>query len=120
MGHLSWNELNKNIEQQDLLIEGRFTLTVDVSIERLHLDQKEQAEKEQTGDEGIILGKGWLASLVLSPPGSEEMPFPDGESFMQADLRYASEPLGSVDLADAMRALGVDPDAKIWKMQPVP
>jgi hypothetical protein len=112
---LSWNELNKDIEQQDLLIEGRLTLIVDVSIERLHLDRKEQA-----GNEDIMLGKGWLASLVLSPPGSKESPFLDGESFMQADLHYASEPIGPVDLADAMRALDIDPDAKIWKVQPAP
>ncbi len=39
---------------------------------------------------------------------------------MLADLRYASEPGGPVDLADAMRALGIDPDAKIWKVQPAP
>src|SRR5579884_801863 len=77
---LSWNELNKNIEQQDWLIEGRLTLTIEVSIERLHLDQKKQA-----GNEDTLLGKSWLASLVLSPPGPGEQPFPDGESFMLAD-----------------------------------
>jgi hypothetical protein len=113
MERLNWNELNKDIEQQDLLIEGRLTLTVDVSIERLHLDQAEQA-----GNEDIMLGKGWLASLVLSPPGSKESPFPDGESAMLADLHYANEPDDPVDLADVMRALDIDPDAKIWKVSP--
>jgi len=111
MERLSWNELNKDIEQQDLLVEGTLTLRAEVSIGRLHQYRKEKR---------LTQGRGWLVSLVLSPPGSGEQPFSDGESFMLADLRYASEPLGSVDLADAIRVLGVDPDANIWKVQPAP
>jgi hypothetical protein len=39
---------------------------------------------------------------------------------MLADLHYANEPTDPVNLADAMRALDIDPDAKIWKVQPAP
>ena len=116
MERLSWNELSKGIEEKDLLIEGRLTLTVEVSIERLHRYVKDQQGKKQ-----FRLGKGWLVSLVFSLPDSEEgQPFSDGETFMLADLRYANRPGGPVHLAEAMRALGIDPDATIWKVQPAP
>jgi hypothetical protein len=114
--HLSWNELGQQVEQQDWLIEGTLTLKVDVSIERLH-----RYTKDKQGKKKLTLGNGWLVSLVFSLPASQEkQPFPEGESIMIADLRYASQLRGPVHLADTARALGIDPDAHIWKVQLAP
>jgi outer membrane protease len=114
--HLSWNELGQQVEQQDWLIEGTLTLKADVSIERLH-----RYTRDKQGNKRFTLGNGWLVSLVFSPPASQEQqPFPDGVSFMIADLRYASRTAGPVHLADTVRALGIDPDAHIWKVQLAP
>ncbi|HYU74464.1 MAG TPA: hypothetical protein VEL31_17475 [Ktedonobacteraceae bacterium] len=115
MQHFSLNELHTLIEQEDLLLECAINIRVNVSMEHPH-----RYVKDDTGNVKLVLDKGWLVSLGLQLPSSEEedsRPFSDGEPLMVCDLRYLGEYFGPVQLEDAIRALGVDPDAKIWKQR---
>jgi hypothetical protein len=114
----SLNELGSQIEEGDMLLEGTITIKVDVSIERAHTYEGGEAGKPQ-----LILGKGWLVSLVL--PSSDTMnaeaqTFLDGESQMVGDLKYLGEEGSQVRFEDAIQALDIDADAKIWQVKQAP
>jgi hypothetical protein len=112
------NELDAELEKGDLLVEGTATVRVDISIERLH-----SYVKDETGRVKLTLGEGWLVSLALPASdrlGADVEPFSDGEPQMVCDLKYLEEEGHSVRLKDALRALGIDKDLKIWRVKPAP
>lgn len=117
----SLNELDSVLtegEGPDILLECTATIRVDISIERLH-----QYRKDEHGKPRVVLASGYVISLGL--PSSDNLasgtqPFADGERQMVCDLHYAGEERDAVSLEDAVRALGIDPDAKIWRCQPAP
>lgn len=115
MKRFSLKDLSKDLEEKDLLLEGTITIRVDVSMERPHVYTKDDKGKPK-----LTLGKGWLVSLGLSPSSPDTGPFSDGESLMVCDMRYLSEEEGPIELIDVIRALGIDPDAKIWNVQSAP
>ena len=118
MEYYNLNELGTQLEEGDLILECTTTIRVDISIERMHT-----YIKNETGGTKLVLGKGWLVSLGL-PTGdalaSDTRPFLDGESQMVCDLKYLGEEGNAVRLEDAMRALGIDADVKIWRVKQAP
>lgn len=61
-----------------------------------------------------------LVSLTLParasiPPGSPSLA--DGEQQVVADLQYQSEEGNTIYLEDALRVLGIQRDAKIWRVR---
>lgn len=117
MENYNLKELDTELEGEDLLLECTATIRVDISIERLH-----SYVKDETGNLKLRPGDGWLVSLALPASDwadSDREPFSDGESQMVCDLRYL-EGGHSVRLKDALRALGIDEDLKIWRVNPAP
>jgi hypothetical protein len=118
MEYYSLEDLRNHFQNGDLLLEGTITLKVDVSIERPHEYSKDRADKPI-----LRLGENWFVSLALpsteSAPLSEDNLF-DGEPQMLCDLKYAEEESLTVRLEDALRALGIDTKARIWKIKPAP
>ncbi|MBV9709583.1 MAG: hypothetical protein JO011_01565 [Ktedonobacteraceae bacterium] len=113
MEHYSLNELTSHIEHKDLQLECTITLRVDVSMEHPH-----HYVKDDAGNIQLTLDPGWLVSLALSPTSSDTQPFSDGEPLMVCDLRYLGEYPGPVHIVDALRALGIDHNARLWKPRP--
>jgi hypothetical protein len=110
------NELDVQFEEGDLLLECTATIHVDISIERLH-----SYIKDEMGNPQLRLGKGWLVSFGLPTSVSlvsDPQSFSDGEPQMVCDLKYLGEEGNAVDLKDALRALGIGADVKIWKVRP--
>jgi hypothetical protein len=118
MEFYSLNELGDHVKNDDLLLEGTITVKVDVSLERLH-----QRTKDETGAVKLTLGEGYLVSLGLPSCRSSEHDvslFSDGEPQMICDLKYLGEESSSVAFEDAVKALGIDPHAKIWNVKKAP
>jgi hypothetical protein len=115
MEQYSLNELGTQVEKEDVLLECSITVHADVSLERPH-----KYEKDEEGKLKLVLGNGWLVSLSLParvtlPPGSP--PLADGEQQVVADLQYQSEDGNTISLEDVLKALGIDKDAKIWRVR---
>ena len=116
----SLSELSKQFEQEDadLLLECVLTIQVDVSIERLH-----ESMNDGTGKAKLVLGDGWLVSLGV--PSNVTLTtcasvFSDGEPQMICDLKYLGGERNAVSFGDAVKALGIDADAKIWTIKKAP
>ncbi|HLZ62613.1 MAG TPA: hypothetical protein VKR06_37180 [Ktedonosporobacter sp.] len=117
----SLNEFGEQLKEEDLdaLLECTAQVQVDISIERLH----HYVNDDKTGRPTLVLGQGWLVSLGI--PSSATLtpntpPFTDGEPQMICDLRYAGEAVGAVTFEDAIRALGISAEAKIWTIKKAP
>lgn len=117
MEYSSLEELGHHISEEDVLLEGTITLTIDVSIERCH-----QHVYQAAGKPIVRMGEGWLVSLAL--PSAKAVSLHrtlfNGEPQMICDVRYAGEEQLWVHLDDAFTALGIDPQAKIWKVRSAP
>jgi hypothetical protein len=117
MHRYSLNDLGNQIKE-DLLLEGTMTIQVDVSIERYH-----DSLQDETGKTRIVLGPGYLVSLGLPATGGDTTSpaiFSDGTSQMICDLRYLGEDNSAVSIEEIIKALGIDVDAKIWKVKQAP
>jgi hypothetical protein len=118
MEHYSLNDLGAQLTEGDLLLECTMTIRVNVSIERPHSDGQDETAHLTPKQE-----KGWLVSLGL--PSSETLtsdtsPFLDGEPQMICDLKYLDKDDVTVRLEDAIKALGIDVNARIWQVKPAP
>lgn len=115
MEHYDLNELSPQIEKEDVLLECSVTVHVDISLERPH-----EYVRDEEGKLKLVLGDGWLVSLTLPAqasilPGSPSLA--DGEQQVVADLQYQSEEGNTISLEDALRVLGIQRDAKIWRVR---
>lgn len=113
MEFYSLNELNTYVELEDLHVACTVTIQVEVSMEQSH-----HYTKDDAGNAKLVQDKGLLVSLTLRLPPSDSRLFSDGESLMVCDLRYLSESCGPIQLEEAIRALCIDPSAKIWRLRP--
>jgi len=116
--HYSLNDLGKQIAEEDLLLEGTLTIQVDISLERSHL-----CTRTEDGGLRLKVGQGWLVSLGLPSRGADsrnEHVFSDGEPQMICDLHYLGGEERDIRLDDAVNALGIDSDAKIWTVKKAP
>ena len=117
MEYYSLNELESQVENEDIELECSITLRADISMER-----PRNYVKDERGNLQLVLDTGWLVSLVLPTKAtltSENAPFADGEKQMVGDLLYQSGENRVVSLEDALRALGIPRDAKIWRLHRV-
>lgn len=115
MEYYSLNELESQVENEDIELECSITLHADISMERPH-----DYDKDEKGNLQLVLGDGWLVSLVLPTKAtltSEKSLFADGEKQMVGDLLYQSGENHTVSLEDALRALGISRDAKVWRVR---
>jgi len=114
----SLGELSSYLEE-DLLLECKTTIQVEISIERLH-----RVVKDKNGHTRILLGDGYLVSLGLpiedTVQTSHQEAFADGEKQLICDLQYAGEENSSMSIEDIMRALGLKIDDQIWRMSVAP
>ena len=114
----SFKEISHRVESEDLLLECTTSLQVEVSIERSH-----HYERDTAGHLRLILDPGYLVSFGLPPRmsnDSEMLRFADGEKSMVAELKYMGKEGNQVNIFDAIRALGIDPDAKVWCVNDAP
>jgi hypothetical protein len=112
--YYSLKELESQVENEDIELECSITLRADISMERPH-----NYIKDERGNLKLVLGNGWLVSLLLPTKAtiaSEDSPFADGEKQMIGDLLYQSGEEHVVYLEDALRALGIPKDAKVWRV----
>lgn len=113
MEHYNLNELGAQVEKEDVLLECSITVRVDVSLERPH-----EYVRDEEGKLKLVLGDGWLVSLALPAQASiPASPLADGEQQVVADLQYQSVDSVTLSLEDALRVLGIQKDAKIWRVR---
>ena len=115
--YLSLNEIQQMvpIDQTDTILRCTATIRANISIK--HPNHERRTE---TGNQILEINPGYIVELdvpVLSQPLDQALPFEDGEAQMVFGLGYSSDHELSVTFADAIRALGIDPDAKIWTMR---
>lgn len=115
MEQYNLKELGAQVEKEDVLLECSITVQADISLERPH-----DYIRDEEGKLKLVLGEGWLVTLSLParatiPPGSP--PLADGEQQVVADLQYQSEDGNTVSLEDVLKALGINRNAKIWRVR---
>jgi hypothetical protein len=115
---LSLNELRERFTQEDILLECTTTIPVEISI--VHPRVYVQGHQ---GKLTLEINPGCLVSLTM-PPGvtADVPPFPGGERQMSCNLQYLGAEINNqiVAFEDAMRALSIDADAKIWTVRDAP
>jgi hypothetical protein len=114
----SFKEISPRVEGEDLLLECITTISVEISIERAH-----HYERDVSGNLRLVLGSGYLVSFGLPPRStvtSESPNFADGEKFMVAELKYMGMEGSQINIFDAIKALNIDPDAKLWTVSNAP
>ena len=115
---LSINELRQRFEQEDLLLEC--TTTVQVAVSIVHPRVYVQGHR---GKLALEMEPGCLVSMMVPPHvTADSPPFLDGERQMSCDLQYLGAEINNqiVAFEDAVRALGIDMDAKIWTVREAP
>ncbi len=115
MEQYNLNELGEQVEKEDVLLECSIIVHADLSLERPH-----KYERDEEGKLKLVLGDHWLVTLSFPAkatisPGSP--PLADGEQQIVADLQYQSEDGNTVSLEDVLKVLGINRDAKIWRVR---
>jgi hypothetical protein len=112
----SLNELRKDFYSGDLLLKGTLTIQVEVSIER-----HRHEIRDDNGQEQSILDPRCLVHIYApSDRNASTTFFADGEQHMTCILTYSggiNDNYDHITLDDVIKALSIDPEAKIWRAQ---
>ena len=101
---MSLNELRERIRNEHL--EITCVTTVPVSITIVYTDEHKEP--------------GYIVSLDYPPPSQQDKPFignpriAEGDLYLSGDLEYPSSSYWPLKLDDVIRAMNINPEAKMW------